>query len=101
MEKSGKFLDRADGGYFHWCPACETKHYIAVDKPLNNGALWSFDGNAQAPTFNPSVRVSIPAAHGLPTRCCHYFIRAGTIEYCADCTHALAGKTVDLPEVPD
>lgn len=31
---------------------------------------------------------------------CHYFIKAGRIEFCGDCTHALKGQTVDLPDFP-
>lgn len=32
---------------------------------------------------------------------CHTFIRAGKIEFLGDCTHALAGQTVALPDWPD
>jgi hypothetical protein len=31
---------------------------------------------------------------------CHYFIRAGKIEFCGDSPHNLAGQTVDLPDWP-
>lgn len=30
---------------------------------------------------------------------CHSFVTAGRIEFLPDCTHALAGQTVDLPEI--
>jgi hypothetical protein len=30
---------------------------------------------------------------------CHLFITDGKIEYLADCTHELAGKTVEMEEV--
>lgn len=102
MAAFGKFLRKIDGGYGHWCPGCETMHYIAVERPLANGARWSFDGNADAPTFGPSVRIRTPGsrADDIPPECCHYFLRAGKIEFCADSTHALAGKTVALPAWP-
>lgn len=67
---------------------------------------WTFDGNLDAPTFSPSV---LHHAHGgvvdgpnefKPQVQCHYFIRAGRIEFCGDSRHALAGKTVDLPPLP-
>ena len=29
---------------------------------------------------------------------CHSFVRNGRIEFLGDCTHGLAGKTVDLPK---
>ena len=31
---------------------------------------------------------------------CHYFLRAGVIEYLGDCTHALRGQKVMLPDWP-
>jgi hypothetical protein len=31
---------------------------------------------------------------------CHFFVRAGKLDYCNDSTHALAGKVVDMPEWP-
>ena len=30
---------------------------------------------------------------------CHSFVTDGRIQFLADCTHPLAGQTVDLPEV--
>ncbi len=80
----------------HWCPGCENTHQIAVKQPFKNGAQWTFDGNAQAPTFAPSVNV----AANFPKLRCHYFIRAGKIEFCGDCHHDLRGKTVELPDIP-
>lgn len=81
----------------HWCPACLAIHQIAVETPFRNGARWTFDGNAVSPTFSPSVNVW-PSR---PDKRCHYFIRAGRIEFCGDSAHALAGKTVDLPDLPE
>lgn len=114
-------LRASHGGFSHWCPGCNEAHHIAVDPPLANGARWQFDGNLVAPTFSPSVRISsghyVDGQAGkecwctyearlgepAPFHCsrCHYFIRAGRIEYCADSTHALAGQTVPLPDLPD
>lgn len=75
----------------HWCPGCERNHAINVTKPNPWGAQWSFDGNVESPTFAPSINLV-----GL----CHYHIRAGNIEYCADSKHALAGQVVPLPDFP-
>lgn len=84
----------------HWCPGCRWMHQIAVEQPFRNGHQWTFDGNAAAPTFIPSVHIRLgygdPAR---PPRVCHYFIRAGRIEFCSDSTHELAGQTVDLPDI--
>jgi hypothetical protein len=80
----------------HWCPGCDAMHLIAVETPFSNGAQWTWDGNAELPTFSPSVNVGPGTAFQ-----CHYFIRAGKIEFCNDCHHALAGQTIDLPNIPE
>lgn len=95
------------GGHLaHWCPACRQLHDFAVDRPFRNGARWSFDGNADAPSFSPSMNIRIgpyPQAWKKAGQIdvCHYFLRAGRIEYLGDCTHELAGQTVDLPDLPE
>jgi hypothetical protein len=116
MSQAGRFLRRtggADGytagGYAHWCPACEIMHHFAVDEPQRNGARWTFDGNLESPTFTPSMNITTgrfadptwkdPDGEDLSS-VCHYFLRAGRIEFLGDCTHALAGQTIDLPELP-
>lgn len=92
-------------GFGHWCPGCGCGHEIAVGEKNASGASWTFDGNAQSPTFSPSINCKW-GKHADP-KCdheggvCHYFIRAGKIEFCGDSTHCLKGKTVDLPDIPD
>jgi uncharacterized C2H2 Zn-finger protein len=56
---------------------------------------WSFNGDFEKPTFSPSVLVT----GGEHETRCHSFVRDGRIEYLGDCTHPLAGQTVDLPEM--
>lgn len=101
-----KYWPTDDYGY--WCPACNAMHTIAVSKKNHSGASWSFDGNAAAPTFAPSInyKVNTPdmGEHYQPhigSTICHHFVRAGRIEFCGDCTHALRGQTVDLPDFPE
>ena len=100
-------LRRFAGGYGHWCPACKEMHVIATDGKNASGAQWSFDGNLTAPTFSPSVniRTNTPdMPHYQAQACssvCHYHLRVGRLEYGGDCTHALKGQTVDLPDLPD
>jgi hypothetical protein len=89
--------------------------------------VWGFNGNGDAPTFTPSVLVRtghhVPdfadrfqqrgtepscwctynAEHPnepAPFQCtvCHSFVTDGRIHFLADCTHALAGHIVDLPD---
>lgn len=98
MSAFGLFLRRTTDGYAHHCPACDEMHHIAVDKPLPNGAQWSFNGDRIAPTFHPSVNISTPEDkdEGIAATRCHYFVLMGSIQYCSDCTHACAGKTVPM-----
>lgn len=94
------------GGHLaHWCPACKTLHEFAVHHPFHNGARWTFSGTYDVPTFNPSMNIRtgpFPAASKRAGQIlvCHYFVRAGRIEYLSDCTHELAGQTIDLPDLP-
>jgi len=61
---------------------------------------WSFDGNVDRPTFNPSIRIRSFDGDQV-VECCHYFVRAGRIEFCPDSTHGLAGQKVDMPDIPN
>lgn len=101
MSQVSAKLRKIAGGYAHWCPGCEEMHQIAVETPQPNGARWTFDGNLDAPSFSPSVNISWgwpdqPQGQGR----CHYFIRSGEIQFCGDSTHALAGQTTPLPNLP-
>lgn len=73
----------------YWCPACGTRHYVSTTKPNHCNAIWFFNGDAESPTFHPSVNVN----HGE----CHHWVINGKIRYELDSKHALAGMTVDLP----
>lgn len=82
--------------YFFDCPGCGAMHRAIVKWGATAGRTepaWTFNGNLDRPTFSPSFR------HGTGSRQCHYFIREGRIEFCADSSHALAGQTVEMPEV--
>ena len=99
-----------------WCPGCDEAHFVRVSG--QNGGCWTFDGNVDAPTFSPSVHVTnghyVPGWRGPKCWCnaeipggtrfkcarCHSFVRGGRIEFLSDSTHALAGKTVELPDFP-
>jgi Family of unknown function (DUF6527) len=108
MGQVSPFLRRTARGYSHWCPGCEQMHVI-FDR-------WSFDGNLTCPTFDPSVRITgkltvevegewtgewVRDAEGKTVDfVCHYFLRAGVLEFCGDSTHAFKGRNVPLPELP-
>ena len=92
-----------------WCEACGFSHTVKINAPDNSG--WGFNGSREAPTLTPSVKLTLPRPSHNPAEvndrtkdielCCHSFVRAGRIEYLSDCTHALAGQTVDLKEFPE
>ena len=83
-----------DGSVWFWCPGCTEPHRVMVGS--GSGPRWTYTGGVESPTFAPSVRVRCRNADG-PT-VCHSFVRQGRIEFLGDCTHALAGQTVELPE---
>jgi hypothetical protein len=95
-----------DGMVAHWCPACDRLHQFAVNAPQRNGARWAWDGEVLAPTFMPSMNIKTNPPgdpHHQPraaSSVCHYILTKGRITFCGDCTHALAGQVVDLPDLP-
>jgi len=68
-----------------WCPGCECAHYL-------NTIKWSFNGDFVKPTATPSLLVRVRSAGSR----CHFFIRDGQLQFLADSTHPLAGKTVPM-----
>lgn len=99
----------APGLFVHFrCPGCESVHGITVDAPDS----WTWNGDVERPTFSPSVLVhphktlidatlegdALTAPENVTTTpLCHSFVTDGRIQFLGDCTHALAGQTVDLP----
>lgn len=84
-----------------WCPGCD--HAKAIPVPSEDGQLpkegahWTWDGNLEQPTFDPSI---LQHASGKMPRC-HSFVKAGRWEFLSDSTHKLAGQTVDMVPLPD
>lgn len=84
------------------CPGCG--HHLLLVSWLPEGEAqesphaqgkphWSFNGDFDRPTFQPSI-----LSRG-GTDVCHSFVADGRIQFLSDCTHVLAGHTVDLPEM--
>ncbi len=84
-------LKQHDGGFHWWCPGCNCAHRVNISK--TGPPQWEWNGDMEHPTFSPSM-LSVGQYQ------CHCFIRAGIIEFLADCTHALAGWKTPLPEWP-
>jgi hypothetical protein len=86
-KESGEVL-----GYMFVCPGCGNYH---TPKTLNdgNGFTWEFNGSLTAPTLAPSLLFTEQG------QTCHSFVRNGTIYFCEDSTHCLAGQTVELFDI--
>ena len=81
------------------CPGCEGGHAVPVHGfyPAEPTRGWGWNGSLDSPTLTPSVLVNVGGSN--PTQpICHTFIRDGKIQFLGDCTHKLAGQTVDVPE---
>lgn len=82
------------GCYEHFCPGCGCAHRLEIGARGPDGRKLGFDGDIYTPGFEPEVVV----LEG--RRVCRYLLRGGRLFFADDCTHALAGKTVDLPDFP-
>jgi len=107
MGVKGKFRTAQGGMLYHWCPGCDELHGFRVEP--GQGPVWQFDGDYERPTVSPSILCFTtyddaddpqPLPNGQRRTLCHYFIKGGMIEFCGDSPHALAGKTVPLPDLP-
>lgn len=88
-------------GYMFWCPGCKENHSFRtvplteeekVKFPylLNSDGtnpVWAFDNDLEMPTFSPSL---------LYKNKCHLFVENGKIRFLPDCSHELAGQTVNM-----
>ena len=112
----------SDNSLIWFCPGCNHAHRIQVGH--GEGPRWTWNGNAERPTFSPSVSVrgiredmdeKTQAAYDVlgPNQLhsalddprfrsvCHSFVKDGQMQMLDDCTHALAGQTVPIPPWPD
>lgn len=92
-------------GVHFLCPGCNDFHMVTTE---GGPPQWSWNGSLERPTFTPSVLVTYPAnpdadedfKEWRSERRCHSFVMDGRIQFLGDCTHVLAGQTVDLPPWP-
>ena len=101
------------GGLMFRCPGCNENHMVRHG--VGPGPRWLYNDNPDAPTFTPSILVQgkkllkdaqgnwtgewVRDGDGEPVPyICHSFVVEGRIQFLSDCTHALAGQTVDLPD---
>jgi hypothetical protein len=64
---------------------------------------WTWNGSIDAPTLQPSILTKWQAGDGNgnpgPDIVCHSFVNDGMVEFLSDCTHNLAGQSLELMEV--
>lgn len=83
----GRFPD-----YIFWCPGCKCGHGVWVSEPNSGGHRWTFNGDMERPTFQPSLLLE-----GSETRArCHLFVTAGMLEFLGDCGHEFRGKRIPM-----
>lgn len=122
---SSKLRNAKGGRLMFWCPGCNHAHQIIATishQPMpvpdaadpdwtpppeyyeDRAGAWSWNGHPTRPTFLPSILVGYngrdAGQNGAPPAVCHTFVTDGRIRFLTDCTHALAGQTVDLPDWP-
>ena len=84
-------------GYSFECLRCKCSHLYYVSHKGHQGATWKFNGDIEKPSFTPSLLVN--AARLPHTPRCHLFVTDGFIRYLADCTHDLAGQTIEMQPI--
>jgi len=92
-EKIFEVLASDGKSHYSWaffCPGCEMVHQC--------DNRWGWNGSKEAPTFEGSVLVRWNYGEEKTPHCCHSFVVNGQIQYLIDCTHHLAGQTIDIPD---
>ncbi|WP_241524097.1 DUF6527 family protein [Oceaniglobus indicus] len=80
------------------CPGCGWTHILNTD--TGHRPAWAFNGDVDRPTLTPSINAWREYGGKRKTDRCHSFVTDGRIRFLDDCTHALAGQSVDLPSLP-
>jgi len=101
-------LRRIEQGYEQCTPEEATHLRLHLPGPLPNRILpviikgerrgtpcWSWNGSVDAPTVKPSILTK----GGDGDEVCHSFVNDGMVQFLPDCSHAFAGKTVELLEI--
>jgi hypothetical protein len=116
MSARGKLRFLEGGMVSFKCPGCGDWHVVRVQG--EGRPRWTYNGNADAPTFTPSIlyrtghfcdghsgdcwctwKDEDGEPSGFECIRCHSFVTDGRIRFLSDCSHALAGQTVDLPNI--
>lgn len=110
MKARNVLIDGRDSGMVAFkCPGCGYEHMIPVRPQNYPTPVWGFNGDLDKPTFTRSINVKTgkfvdpnwiePNEPGTWSTICHSFVRDGKIQFLHDCTHALKGRELDLPNL--
>jgi hypothetical protein len=95
-----KIREREEEGWYHFefhCPGCEYNHGFYMSREGYTGPIWNFNKDFEKPTVTPSILMKT-SWDGYP-HVCHSYITNGIIQFLPDCTHKLAGQTIELPNI--
>jgi hypothetical protein len=92
--------DEALASFVFECPACGIDHALAIRDDSGQRPSWQWNGSMDSPTFQPSLLVKWQRT-GKEQTVCHSYITDGKIQFLSDCTHAMAGQTVELANVEE
>lgn len=98
-------------GQFAQCPVGEATHlHLHFPGPLRfrsvavithgtreGSPCWTWNGSTDSPTLRPSVlsRVTLGDREVI----CHSWVTDGQVQFLGDCTHSLAGQTIELLDI--
>jgi len=68
---------------------------VGMSKTREGTGCWSWNGDIEKPTIKPSILNDF-RPHGSLVN--HVWITDGMVQFLGDCTHELAGQTLDLLE---
>lgn len=88
-----------------WVVKCPAMGHIIIP----SDGRWTFNGNYERPSFSPSINETIGSPgstlddlrNGKVHARNHVVITDGVLHYCGDCTHTLAGQSVEIPPLSD
>jgi hypothetical protein len=91
--KVGRITNDPEETYLFPCPGCGCSHIFRIPP-------WTWNGDFEKPTVGGSVLVYQDEAHNYEGNFrCHLLIKEGKIEFLSDCTHKLAGQTVEMEDI--
>lgn len=80
-----------DNTHYFKCPGC---HYIH-----SFNSTWEYNNDPEKPTVAPSLLINGNSQYNNPAvPRCHSFIKDGQIQFLEDCSHDLAGETIEIPD---